>query len=885
MPLNNMGLGFTFTARNLASGTIGRLRGQLNGLGSRGAAAGVAMRAGFTAAAAGIVPLAAGLGTLSSAMNLANAAGEFQQGLAAVGAVTRASEEDLVNLREAAIQAGIDTQFSPTEAIEGLNSLATAGQTATQATQSLIPALQLAAGSNGQLGVAAASEAVVGTLNAYSLSADEAASVTDRLVRITQLSNFQARDFSAGLSKAAASGAVFGQSMNDTLITMGLLRNANIDASSSATAFREATRRLGSDQRAQQTIQSAGVRVFDEQTGAMRQLPDILLDLADRTADMTEQERNRTVAQALGARGLLAFNAVANAQATVMRDGREVTLRGADAIAHMRAEMEAATGTAEDFQNQLLDTFEGQKTLLEGTLQTFAVVLGEPFARVFKPIVGAVVDGLNFLLQAFNNLPDGMKDMIANIVVAGGVFSTLVGVVSILTGLFIVLLPFLKVIAASLLVGMGALLPFVLAVGGAIAAVFAFRAALEDDLGGVGTFFVQTFNRIKLAFQAITQLFSDGGFSGEVREEMNRAENLGIRKFAINVFRIGSRIMEFFSGIGRGFAAGLEILGPTFERFVGALRELGEAFGFVDDAADGLASTPMDDFATTGARLGEFFVDVLGFVVEAITRVVNFWTGFVDGFKETTKEFQPVFDEVGAAFSALGDAIGEFFGAFDTNAEGGNDTVRSFGEIVGSVFANVVRIFAQMISAAVRMVTFVVNIFNRMEGAIQSLVAFFFRLKIVVATVFANVVDSVKNSLDTVLAFIGRIVSRVPAAVRPAFANDIIQAGQEAEGRVAGRNIQQQARTAGAGAQLRAITNLQTAQQDSAAVRDTGREDRVSEVAALLREERSNRRRAASGESTQVIVQIDGQAVATAVAGANRTESARGFVPGVASDT
>ena len=34
------------------------------------------------------------------------------------------------------------------------------------------------------------------------------------------------------------------------------------------------------------------------------------------------------------------------------------------------------------YLRQLLDTFEGQKTLLQGTLQTFAVVLGEPFAAV-----------------------------------------------------------------------------------------------------------------------------------------------------------------------------------------------------------------------------------------------------------------------------------------------------------------------------------------------------------------------------------------------------------------------------------------------------------------------------------------------------------------------
>ncbi len=273
--------------------------------------------------------------------------------------------------------------------------------------------LDLAAGSLGQLGVAQAAEAVVGTLNAYGLAADKAAGVTDKLLRITQLTNFQTRDFEAGLSKAAATGAVFSQNLDDVLITMGLLRNRNIDASSSATAFRESVRRVGAESRAQQAITSAGVKVFDDQSGRMRSIVDIMSDFAQATSTMSDEERNRRVVTAFGARGLLAFNAVLNASFTTMRDGQQVTLRGAEAIAALRDQMTDAGGTAARFREQLLDTFEGQKTLLKGTLQTFAVVLGEPFAAVFKPIVRAVVDTLNAILRAFQSVPAPIKRIFA----------------------------------------------------------------------------------------------------------------------------------------------------------------------------------------------------------------------------------------------------------------------------------------------------------------------------------------------------------------------------------------------------------------------------------------------------------------------------------------
>jgi TP901 family phage tail tape measure protein len=349
MGLKSMGLGFLFTARDFASSKMLSLERHFSSLDNTVTGGAVRMESAFKQIGVGLGLLTAGAITFGSSLALANAAGKFEQGLAAVGAVTRATTAELGMLSEAAINAGIQTQFSPEEAVEGLTSLATAGQTATQATQTLIPVLDLAAGSLGQLGVAQAAEAVVGTLNAYGMAAAEAGKITDQLLRITQLTNFQTRDFEVGLSKAAAAGATFGQDLNDVLITMGLLRNRNIDASSSATAFREATRRLGADTRAQQAIMKAGISIFDEQTGQMRSIIDITSDFSKATEGMTDKERQRLVTVAYGARGMLAFNAIQKAAFTTMKDGTQVTLEGAEAIAAMRKEMQAAEGTAEGF--------------------------------------------------------------------------------------------------------------------------------------------------------------------------------------------------------------------------------------------------------------------------------------------------------------------------------------------------------------------------------------------------------------------------------------------------------------------------------------------------------------------------------------------------------
>lgn len=529
MALNNVGLGIVFRAQDFASNVVRGLGNTLSSLTGRSFQARDELgrfkslletfRPVVIGVAKGLAAAAVGFIGLRSAFKLAAPAGEFQQNLAAVGAVSQATTDQLRGLEEAAIQAGVATQFSPTEAVQGLRSLATAGQTTEQSIQTLIPVLDLAAGSLGQLGVAGAADAVVGTLNSFQFEASRATEVTDKLLRITQLTNFQTQDFQIGLSKAAAAGAQFGQSLEDTLIVVGLMRNANIDASSASTAFREATRRLASEQRAQKSLTEAGVEVFNRQTGAMRAIPDVMLDLVKATKNMTDEQRNQIVVQAFGARGMLAFNAVMRAQRTVMTENGEVTLRGAEAINSLRREMASAEGTAQSFKDALLDTFEGQKTLLRGTMETIAIAIGKPFERVLKPIVSGVVNTLNFMLGILLRIPDPIKDLFAGLLVAGSITALFGGLAFAIKAL----LPLLIALKGVALTALAPFLPIVLAITAIIAALFLLKQAWDTNFGGlrdVGLEVIETIRQtwagfiedIRLSFN---DTFNDLGITAE----------------------------------------------------------------------------------------------------------------------------------------------------------------------------------------------------------------------------------------------------------------------------------------------------------------------------------------------------------------------------------
>jgi TP901 family phage tail tape measure protein len=719
MALNNMGLGFTFTTRDLASAKLDQLSRRFQNLDARVGLGSQRMGSAFQKLQAGAAAFAATAGALGGVWSLATAAGQFEQKLAAVGAVTRATAQEMQMLREAAIDAGLKTQFSPQEAVEGLTSLATAGQTARQATQTLLPVLDLAAGSLGQLGVAKAAEAVVGTLNAYGMAADQAAGVTDKLLRITQLTNFQTRDFEGGLAKAAASGAVFKQSLDDALITMGLLRNRNIDASSSATAYREAVRRVGAESRAQKAVIGAGVDIFDKSTGEMRSIVDVMVDFADATKSMTDEERNRRVAVAFGARGLLAFNAILNASFTTTKDGAEITYKGAEAIAQLRAQMNQTSGTAADFRDKMLDTFEGQKTLLIGTLQTFAVALGEPLIQVLKPVVMWLVKGIGGLLRVFDALPDPVKRIGAVVVLLGAGFVTLVAGVASALAAFMALKGMFAGVGAAFALIKGAALPVIAVIGLIIATVAAFKIAFDRDLGGIATLAQDVWRKLSLAFQGIKQLFEGGAFSGAVREELNRAGNEGLKRFVINTYRFVYRLGQIWEGLRAGFDEAVSAMRPVFEDLSAAARdlfdELGQSF---DGLGQSLGDLPVDRFRGAGRVIADVLAVGVRWVVKLSAVLTRLAGGVVAGFRA-------MMTYLGPALQTIGGAIQELIGAWKTLVGVNQDATQTtdastaswkeLGRFLGTTFGAVLSAVAVGIAGVIRVAAFAVHVVHALK--------------------------------------------------------------------------------------------------------------------------------------------------------------------------
>lgn len=187
------------------------------------AAAAVAAEKIFSAVGSGIV------GAVRSATTL-------EETLSRVQAVSGATAEEMVALKEAAEKAGRTTKFSTLEAAQALDVLARATGSAKTAIEALPAALNLAQASG--IDVAQAADFIVTSLTQFGLAADQAGRVADVFTVETNSTRDSVEGLGLALSYAAPLANQLGLSIEDTAAVIGVLAEQGYKGERAGTALR-----------------------------------------------------------------------------------------------------------------------------------------------------------------------------------------------------------------------------------------------------------------------------------------------------------------------------------------------------------------------------------------------------------------------------------------------------------------------------------------------------------------------------------------------------------------------------------------------------------------------------------------------------------------------
>lgn len=337
------------------------------------AVGGVGQVAGLAFAGIGIAGVAMAGGIATSV----NAAADFQQNMAGVGALLGATDTEMQLLSDTALKLGQDTTLSGVgakEAALAMQELAASGFNAGDIAAGAARGVLLLASATGT-DIPTAAQIAGDSFNVFRQSMGLAASdmpmIADLFAGAANASSISLEDIGNAMQYVGPVAASMGISIQDVTATIADLGNQGIKGSGAGTALRSMLVSLASPSKeAAGTIKDLGLQFFDSE-GHIKNFAGISEELKTKLAGLTDQQRANALATIFGKEALSA--------ATVLYgDGAAGIQKYLDQI--------TKTGVAADTGAIRNNTLRGSLASLQGAWETAQIALGQAFLPALKQL-------------------------------------------------------------------------------------------------------------------------------------------------------------------------------------------------------------------------------------------------------------------------------------------------------------------------------------------------------------------------------------------------------------------------------------------------------------------------------------------------------------------
>lgn len=276
-------------------------------------------------------------------------AATLEDALSQVRAVSGATAEEMVRLKDAAEAGGAATRFSTLEAAQGLGELARATGDATTAIAALPSTLALAQASG--IGVAEAATLMTTTLTQFGLGADQAARVADVMAKEVNSTTDSMGGLGNALTYAAPLAKQLGMDVEETASIIGVLADEGFRGERAGTALRN---------------------VFTEMLDPASDFSRELRSLGIETSDFAEIITQLAAKGESGKAALLSLDAAARPALTALVD------KGGAKLREMDAQLRNSAGEAERTAATMGDNLSGAAESMKDSFDRARRSLVEP---------------------------------------------------------------------------------------------------------------------------------------------------------------------------------------------------------------------------------------------------------------------------------------------------------------------------------------------------------------------------------------------------------------------------------------------------------------------------------------------------------------------------
>lgn len=654
-----------------ASGMLGGFGNTMMGIGDSMGAAGKNLTTKVT------LPLV-GVGVAA-----AKVAGDFEAELNVMEIAARDSGTALEDLRQVALAVGADQELvgiSAAEAAAAMTNFYKAGLDTTQIlgeynryleegtnlTGALRAAVDLAAASD--LDLAQASDAVAIAMATYGMDASQATSIADSFVQAADASVAEVSELVDAMTNVGPTAAQFGWSVDDVNVALALLSERGILGAEAGTALKSMmTNLMRPTDDVVKTLQELGVELYNAD-GTMKELPEIMVQLQDGMAGLSEEQQNLAIQTLAGTYGMKAMS-------TLLAEGEE-------GWSNMEQAM-AGAATAQETGAARTQGFNAAIEQLMGVMETFLITVGTPLIEDFlTPLAQKLSEAMGWLLEqdpAWVKLALGIGGVLA---VAGpllmglGAMASGIGVVVSVVG---ALGGVLATVGGAILAALGP----ILLIAGAVALLY---LAWKNNFLGIRDIVDEVWGALQETFEKIKQIVTDvmSFLRGELTFDELK-EKVGVSLAGIGeawrtawtriqeiVGEVWPRIQEV---VGRALEAIKSIIVEKVAEFIAPLvGSMDEARRVVTDAwqnVQDFLSGVWDHIVLTAQTAWDALKKLVGEAVEGLRTIVTTvllalsgdWSGAWDTIKGTVGG---VWESIVGAVSTAVDKVKEIVtGAWD----------------------------------------------------------------------------------------------------------------------------------------------------------------------------------------------------------------------------
>lgn len=331
---------------------------------------------------------AAGIAIVASVGASVKAAANFEQSMAKVKAISGATDAEFKQLESTAKTLGATTQFSASQAADGLAFLSLAGFKAQDSINAMPAVLNLAAAGAIDLGTAADISSNI--MTGFGIAAKDTGVAADILTKTFTTANTDMNQLGMAMKYVAPVANALGWEMTDAATAVAKMSDAGIQGSQAGTSLRAMLLSLANPTgQTEKAFEKLGISVVDA-NGSFKPLPELIAHISSKMEGMTETQKTVTAAQLVGTEASAGFLALIK--------------QGAPALQEYKTSLEESGGTAERVAKIQQETLIGAWNQVKSAAEGLAINLGQSLLPAFTALAqgaAALIGGLSQLDPAF----------------------------------------------------------------------------------------------------------------------------------------------------------------------------------------------------------------------------------------------------------------------------------------------------------------------------------------------------------------------------------------------------------------------------------------------------------------------------------------------------